>query len=139
MKFTVPVPAVNVPDVTFNDPLTLSMLNKPPFRVPLVSVTLLTVCVKPLPRFSVPPAPLMVSAPALAFTLPVSVAVPLVLVMVTKPVVVKPAMLFVVTVPLNVTAFAPKLSVPPPVLDKLPWTVRAALAVDVPVPLKVRL
>ena len=57
---------------------TLSML-EPPFKVPFVKVTLpVKLCVKPVPRFSVPPMPLIVSGPP--FMLPVKVAVPAVFV-----------------------------------------------------------
>ncbi len=45
-----------------------------------------------------------------------SVAVPAVLVMDTVPLVVNPAMLLALTVPLSVTLLPPKFKVPPPVL-----------------------
>ena len=85
---------------------------------------------------SVPPEPLMVSAPQ--FTLPVNVAVPTVFVIDKVPLVVKPAMLFAATVPLSVTALEPKFSVPPPVLVRVPWMINPALAPAVPVPLNTR-
>ena len=60
----------------------------------------------------------MVKAPAV--TLPVKVAVPLLLVMDIVPLVVNPAMLLAPTVPLSVTLLAPKFSAPPPVLLRSP-------------------
>ena len=64
------------------------MLLVPPSRVPLVLVHVpLKVCDNPLPRFRVPPNPFIFSpAPD---TLPVKVAVPLVFVIETSPIVVK--------------------------------------------------
>ena len=94
-KLTVPVPALKLlpvpPHAVALVLFSLSVLVSP-FKVPAVRVTSpVNVCVKPVPKSSVPPVPLIVSpAPP---TLPVNVAVPPVFVIETNPVVVKPAIL----------------------------------------------
>lgn len=109
-KTTVLVPAVKFapvpPQAVVLVAFSLIML-EPPLSVPAVRVTTpVNVCVKPAPRLSVPPAPLMVSAAP--FTLPVNVAVPAVLVKVVVPVVVKPPIEFVTNVPEIVTPPEPE-------------------------------
>jgi len=93
-KTTVLVSATKFEPVPFHAEVetefTFNVLD-PPFKVPAVSeIFPEKVCVRPLPRLNVPPAPLIVSAPAL--TLLVKVAVPPVFVMDTVPVVVNPEM-----------------------------------------------
>jgi len=119
-KITVPVPAAN------NDPippqavalveLSFNVL-EPPFRLPAVRVTSPeNVWVNPVPRFNVPPVPLIVNpAPLIE---PCMVAVPAVLVMETNPVVVNPESVWVVMAPEIIIgeAFAVKI----PELLKLP-------------------
>ncbi len=118
MYLTVLVPAVNVPAVLVVVPPIFSVLELPR-SAPLVLVQApVKVCVKPAPRFRVPPEPLNVKAPPL--TLPVNVAVPAVLVMDTVPVVVKLPMLCV-AVPAIVTP--PEPLVVPPLLIRLPFKV----------------
>ena len=113
---TVPVPAVNVPAA----PITLPPIFKrlePPFNVPFVLVHApVNVCVKPEPRLRVPPIPLIVNPPPL--TLPVNVAVPVVFVIDTKPVVLNPLM-FCATMVFAITiGELPAVKVPP--FTKLP-------------------
>ena len=112
-KFTVPVPALKTVPVPFQAVVlvafSLSIL-EPPFNVPAVRVTIPVKVWVPVPRLSVPPVPLMVSAAPL--TLPVNVAVPpAVLVMETVPVVVKLPILCV-AVPASVTPPVVPLTVP---------------------------
>ena len=92
------------------------MVLVPPWNVPWVRVRLPEkLCVKPVPKFRVPPIPLRVRfAPV---TAPVKVAVPPVLVMETVPVVVKPA-IDCVAVPAIVIPPDPLVKVP--VLAKFP-------------------
>ena len=76
------VPATKLVPVPFQAfelvELALSVL-EPPFNVPFVKLIFpVKVCVKPDPKFSVPPMPLIVSGPP--FMLPVKVAVPAVFV-----------------------------------------------------------
>lgn len=111
-KFTVLVPAVKLVPVPVQAvPVRLAlMVLEPPFNVPAVSVIApVKVCVKPVPKFSVPPVPLIVSAAALKLFC--NVAVPAVLVMVILPVVVKPAMLWVV-VPVKIMLDVDPVKVP---------------------------
>ena len=89
MYMTVPALAVNVPPVPLNTvPARLKFIMlEPPFSVPAVLVHVpVNVWVKPVPRLSVPLAPLIVNPPP--FTLPVNVAVPVAFVIETVPVVV---------------------------------------------------
>ena len=116
---TVPVLDVKVPPVPLTVPLIFKVL-EPPFKVPLVRVQLVKVCVNPVPRLSVPPAPLIVRP--LPPTLPVNVAVPPVLVIVTVPVVVNLPM-FWSAVPLIVMFEALAANVP--LLVKSPPKVRS--------------
>ena len=84
---------------------------EPPFNVPAVLVQVpVKVCVNEVPRFKVPPVPLIVK-PA-PFTFPVNVAVPAVLVIDTVPVVVKSSIFCGVIVPAIVIPPAPLVSVP---------------------------
>lgn len=127
-KFTVPVPALKFVPVPLQAvalvEFSLRVLESP-FKVPAVSVTSpVKVWVRPVPRLIVPPEPLMFRAPPL--TLPVSVAVPPVLVIDTVPVVVKPTILCV-AVPAIVIVELPAVSVP--VLVKSPPRVRPKFAV----------
>ena len=104
----------------------LSVLRRPPFKVPAVSVmSPEKVCVRLVPKFSVPPDPLIVSAAPL--TAPVKVAVPPVFVMETAPVVVNPAMLWAELVPATTMGELPAVNVP--ALTKSPWKVRPKLPV----------
>jgi hypothetical protein len=110
------VSAVNVAPVPLALPFIFNVLELPR-SAPLVLVHVpLNVCVKLVPRSSVPPTPLMVS-PA-PFTLPVNVAVPAVFVIDTVPVVVKPTMLCS-AVPVIIIAALPQL-MGSPLLTKLP-------------------
>ena len=94
-----------------------------PLSEPLVLVHVpVNVCVKPAPRSSVPPFPLRVNAPP--FTLPSNVAIPLVFVIDTVPVVVKPSMVCVADVFAIVIAELLAINVPP-LLMKLPPKVTA--------------
>ena len=118
---TLPVPfqAVAVDEFAFNVLL-------PPLSVPVVSVTSpVNVCVKPTPKFKVPPAPLIVNGPPLTF--PVKVATPPVLVIKTVPVVVNAPILWV-AVPVIVTPPVP-LAVPP-LLTKFPFKVSKKVDID---------
>ena len=85
------------------------------------------VWVNPLPKFNVPPDPLIVSPAPVTF--PINVAVPDVLVMETRPVVVNPSILCVVIVPVITIgeAFATKV----PSLLKLPPRVKLKLLDEV--------
>ena len=119
-KTTVELLAVKFDPVPFHavvvEELSLSVLVSP-FKVPAVSVTSpVNVCVLLVPRSSVPPDPLIVRAAAL--TLPPNVAVPAVLVMLTLPVVVNPAILWVAIVLAIMIGEA--LAVNVPLLTKLP-------------------
>ena len=156
MKRTVPVLAVNVPVVPETVPDRMRVLFVPPLRVPLVRVQVpVMVWVRPVPKLRVPPTPLMVRLVALR--LPVRVAVPAVLAMVTVPVVEKPAM-FWATVPAMVMLELPAVKVPafvklprrvtarllvlsraPAPMARAPLTVGAELRVTPPVLLTVRL
>ena len=113
-KLTVPVPALNTVPVPFQAVVLVAFSLRillPPFNVPAVRVTIpVKVWVSAVPRFKVPPVPLMVSGPPL--TLPCKVAVPEVLVNVTLPVVVKPAIDCVDTVPAIVIPPDPLVKVP---------------------------
>jgi len=143
-KFTVPVPAVKTEPVPFHAValvlFSLSVL-EPPFKDPAVRVTLpVKVCVNELPRLSVPPEPLIVKPAPL--TAPCSVAVPPVLVIVVRPVVVYPAMFCVAVLPI-VMAELPAVNAP--LFVKSPLNVMELLAVAsvvvlliVSAPLKVR-
>ena len=103
---------------------------EPALSVPLVIVhPPVKVCVK-LPRVSVPPTPLIVSAPP--FTGPANVAIPAVFVIETVPVVVKPAMLCVSAGPARMILELPAVKVP--ALLKSPYKVSAKLAVSRVVP-----
>ena len=100
---------MKVPPAPDTEPTIFNVL-EPPYNVPAARVTTpVNVCVKPLPRLRLLP-PLMVSPAPL--TLPVNVAVPLVLVIETKPVVVKPAMLWAPVIPAIVTPPEPLVNVP---------------------------
>ena len=113
-KFTVPDAGANTLPIPFHAvALTLFSLSVllPPFSDPAVKViSPVKVCVNALPRFKVPPIPLMVSAAP--FTFPVKVAVPPVLDIETVPVVVKEPILWV-AVPEMVTPPVVPLAVPP--------------------------
>ena len=93
VNLTVLVPAVKrepVPPQAVLLTELILIIQEPPFRVPIVRVTLEKVWVSPTPKFKVPPDPLMVRpfAPKIA---PVLVAVPPVLNILIKPEVVKDA------------------------------------------------
>lgn len=123
LKLTVPVEAVKVPVLPVKLPVKLKVL-EPPSSVPAVNVTApLIWCDKLVPRFSVPPLPLMVNPPPMI--LPVNVAVPAVFVIETKPVVVKSSMLCVVAVPAIAIAELPPAKVPD-VVVKFPFRVTVA-------------
>lgn len=118
-KLTVPVPAVNsepVPPQAVALVLFSFNVLDPPLSVPAESVTSpVNVWVKPEPRLSVPPTPLIVNpAPP---TLPPKVAVPPVFVIDTRPVVVNPA-IACAALPLMVMGDA--LAVNVPLLVKFP-------------------
>ena len=116
LKFTVPVPAVNVP-TPVRLPPTLSVLELQ-FNVPAVSATApLTVCVKLVPKLIVPAAATVNPPNDIA---DVNEVVPVVFVDVTVPVVVKPAVLGAITVPLIVTLFEPNANEPPPEFVRFP-------------------
>src|ERR1041385_6375268 len=103
---------VKVPAVCVQLLPTLSV-EEEAFNVPLVNVTVpVIVCAKEVPRFRVPPTPLIVRAPRDVF--PCNVAVPEVFVMDNVPVVVNPAILGAATVPLSKTSNDPKFRLPPP-------------------------
>src|ERR1035437_151984 len=117
---TVPVATGNVELEPLTLPPIFNVL-EPPLRVPAVLVHVpVNVWVRPAPRLSVPPMPLIVSPPP--FTLPRNVAVSAVLVMDTVPVVVNPAMLCAAPPPI---VMAEPLAVNVPLLLKLPLSVTA--------------
>jgi len=117
-----PVPENNVPDA-----VKLTIL-EPPSSVPLVLVQVpLKEWVNPVPRLNVPPVPFMVSPAPLI--LPVKVATPEVLVIDTRPVVVKLPIFCVAVVPERVTAEFPIFHEAPFPLIKSPWKVRPKLLV----------
>ena len=113
-KFTVPVPALKTLPVPFQAVVLTAFSLRillPPFNVPAVNVTTpVKVCVKAVPKFRVAPEPLIVKGPP--FTFPCKVAVPEVFESRTEPVVVKPPIDCVATVPAIVTPPAPLVKVP---------------------------
>jgi len=97
-KFTVPVPALKTDPVPFHavvlTAFSFRMLD-PPFNAPVPEVRVITpvkVWVKAVPRFNVPP-PVPIIVRAAPFTFPVNVAIPPLLDMVVRPVVLYPAIL----------------------------------------------
>ena len=87
----------------------------PPFKTPAVRVTIpVNVWVIPIPKFNVPPEPLIVNALPLIF--PNIVAVPAVLVNVTFPVVVK--------LPIDCIEVVPPIVIPPEPLVIVPLLIK---------------
>ena len=113
LNSTVPLDAVKpapVPVATVPAALKMILL-EPPLRVPAVLVQVpVKLCVREVPRFSVPPVPVKLKPPA--DTLPVKVAVPAVFDSITLPVVVNPPIFWLARVPVIVIDELPAVKVP---------------------------
>lgn len=118
LKLTVPDPAVIVPPLFVQLPVTINVVADPPLSVfPEASTDPLIVWPRLVPRFSVPPEPDKLSPPEV--TLPENVAVPAVLVILTVPVVENPAIVCT-NMPLEITIGAAFAVNVPPLLIKSP-------------------